>query len=541
MNSNTLAYENKFSKFCTRAVTVVLGVIFALLTFAAFIQTEYLNIEKAGSEVLEARGDNIFINIALLILFFIIGIICVRKHVKLYRVNPLIIIIIMVTLTTLLTGFWNIYTNLPPISDSNILANSAREFAQDNYSQLLPGPNKYAWKADYYGNYSYYAFYPFQLGYVFIAEMLIRIFGTGTEFFTLKIVNILALDFLYLALVFIVNRLFKNRTVTCMAAIALTLCLQSVFYSVFTYGNILGISFAMWAVYFTVKYMQEGKISQLIVTAVLMIFSVLSKYNNIIAAIAIAIALILHTFDKKKITAVIMAVVIVALPFVSQKLVIKQYELRADVKLDTEMKQIEYLTIGLSEGANPGWYNGNGLRIMLDNNMDQEKCDAAAKEFVFDRLSKLTGDFKYGSNFFINKILTQFNEPSYQSLWLSQARSIHKSEISDFEQSFYTGGMYQVMMFYFNFYSMIIYLGFTLYLLRAFLKNETSPQTAIIPIIIIGAFIYHLLFEGKSQYIFPYFILMIPFAMAGIYYTLKKASVKLAFLFKSANEKNEAK
>jgi len=34
----------------------------------------------------------------------------------------------------------------------------------------------------------------------------------------------------------------------------------------------------------------------------------------------------------------------------------------------------------------------------------------------------------------------------------------------------------------------------------------------LLPLVLLGAFGYHLLFEGKSQYILTYIILMIPYA-----------------------------
>ena len=535
MSSNTLTKSNKFTFFCTQAATVVVGVLFSLLAFAAFIQTYTFNTGVLGDETLVATDDNIFVNIALLILFFVIGLLCVRKHVNLYKINPLYIIVIMIVVTTTLTGLWNTFTQLPPVSDSSILVNAAKDAANGNYSSFKEGANPYAWDPAYYGNYSYFAFYPFQLGYVFISEIFIRLFGTGAEFFTLKMLNVFAIDMAYLAMVMIINRLCKNTTITNLSAIALTLCFQSVFYSVFTYGTILGLGFATWSIYFVIRYIQDNKIKFLIFSTVLIIFAVLSKYNNMIIAIALVITLILHVINKKRFIALVMAALMIALPFLSQKLVIKMYEARSGASYTTETKQIEYLALGLNEGANPGWYNETSLDIMKNSRMNQEIADENAKEAISDRFQFFAEDPGYAVTFFIGKILTQFNEPSYESIWISQVRSSMLSDTSAFEESFYTGGMNQIMMFYFNFYTMIIYLGFAMFLLRAFLRKETSPENIIIPVIVLGAFIYHLLFEAKSQYIYPYFIMMIPFAMAGIYYGLKASNKRLSFIFRSNN------
>jgi hypothetical protein len=39
----------------------------------------------------------------------------------------------------------------------------------------------------------------------------------------------------------------------------------------------------------------------------------------------------------------------------------------------------------------------------------------------------------------------------------------------------------------------------------------------LLALIILGGFVYHLIFEAKSQYVLPYFIMMVPFAAYGFY------------------------
>lgn len=536
MSGNTLAKKNRFTMFCTQAAVVVTGVLFALLTFASFIQTYTFDNGAAGEEGLTAQNDNIFINIAFIIIFLTLGLFCIRKHVKIYKINPLISVLVMIVVTTALTGFWNILTQLEPVSDSNIVANAAREAAQGNYTQFLDGPNIYAWDPNYYDNHSYFAFYPFQLGYVFICEMIIRVFGTGVAFFTLKVANILAIDFSYLALILIINRLTKNRTIVNLSAIALTLSFQTVFYSVFTYGNLIGLAFSLWSVYLTILYIQDRKISKIIIATVLIVFAVIAKYNNMIFAIAIAVALILDTINKKQFLALIMAALMLVLPFFSQKLIIKTYEMRAGTEYTTETKQIEYAALGLNEGFNPGWYNETALDLLKNSMMNQELADSNARRIVNERMGYFISNPLEGFRFFITKILTQYCEPTYGSIWLCQTRSsaMNRDE-TKFESSIYTGGLNEVLIFCFDIYTMFVYLGYTLYLLRLFLRKDTDPTNSIIPVCTLGGLIYHTIFEAKSQYIFPYYILMIPFAAAGLYYALKAANKRLNFLFTNRN------
>ena len=45
-----------------------------------------------------------------------------------------------------------------------------------------------------------------------------------------------------------------------------------------------------------------------------------------------------------------------------------------------------------------------------------------------------------------------------------------------------------------------------------FINRKTNIETVLLPLVILGAFGSHLLFEGKSEYVLTYIILMIPTA-----------------------------
>ena len=45
-----------------------------------------------------------------------------------------------------------------------------------------------------------------------------------------------------------------------------------------------------------------------------------------------------------------------------------------------------------------------------------------------------------------------------------------------------------------------------------FIHKKTCIETVLLPLVLLGAFGYHLLFEGKSQYIVTYIPLLVPTA-----------------------------
>ena len=64
-----------------------------------------------------------------------------------------------------------------------------------------------------------------------------------------------------------------------------------------------------------------------------------------------------------------------------------------------------------------------------------------------------------------------------------------------------------------NQFQQLIFFGMLLSLFELWRRRDT--ESSLLPLIILGGLLYHLLFEAKSQYALPYFVLMIPMAAFG--------------------------
>ena len=278
-------------------------------------------------------------------------------------------------MTTILSLVWIMLVKSIASGDAMILLNTARDAAKGNYQSF----HTFHTSWEYYGNHSYYLFYPFQLGYVFFAEILYRIFGTGSSDILFQIPNVIALDCIYLGLVMITKKLFDRKSVTNITAIAFAICFQPMFMTTFTYGLLLGLSFSVWSVYFVIRYMQENKIKFAVFAVLLMAVSVLLKYNNMIVMAAVCIALLLHVIGKKRFLALAVIAAMILCSVGLQKLVIYSYSARSGVELNTQVSQKMYAYMGMSEsGMAPGWYNGKAMETLRDANMDVEKANEVA-------------------------------------------------------------------------------------------------------------------------------------------------------------------
>ena len=115
-------------------------------------------------------------------------------------------------------------------------------------------------------------------------------------------------------------------------------------------------------------------------------------------------------------------------------------------------------------------------------------------------------------NFFSKKALSQWNEPSYQSLWTNQVRAVYGER--GIIASWACGKGEYAVKGYMNLYQQLILFGAVLG--AGFAMREKSFGIAVLLLTFFGGFLYHLLFEAKSQYAITYFILLIPIAALGL-------------------------
>ena len=255
---------------------------------------------------------------------------------------------------------------------------------------------------------------------------------------------------------------------------------------------------------------------------------------------AICIALILHTIGSKRFLALAVAAVMVVCSVGLQKLVIYSYSARSGATLDTQVSQTLYAYMGISDSnMAPGWYNGIAMETLRDQNMDIDKANEIAKKGISDRLAYLSENHLLGE-FLKKKLLSQLNEPAFESIWISQVRKHDYPEgepLPEIVDSVYTGGLSKILDRWFHYYDMMIYIGFAAGMLWLLLKKKTEPFTVILPIAVFGAVLYHMLFEGKSQYLLPYFVLLVPFAMFGLLESSRYIKNHTEWLFKEHKEK----
>lgn len=495
------------------AVNIICGLLFLVFGYIAIMsifQTCVIDPANYSSEVILFQDDLFVINIFCLVIFTAL-LFKINKHTAFFaKVNMKFMEAGLFAFSAIIGLVWIFSVQSIPAADSYNIYETASQTAQGNYAFLHNGSDFY--NKDFYSGFSYYNCYPFQLGFVLISEIVYRIFGTDSTM-PLQVINVLCVAAAYLGIAKITKQIFGRNKIEFIVILALAGCIQPVLFCTFVYGNIIGMCCAIWASHFLIKYFQTDKYLVLIPCGVLLVVSALAKYNNLIYLVAFVIMLIIHTVKAKKWQSIAFALALCIAVVGTSNLVIKSYASRANTELKGGVSQVLYLDMGLNESyMAPGWYNNIALSLYTSNNCDIDAAESQAWSDINSRLNKMKNDSEYAINFFGNKILSQWNEPSYESIWVSKVKR-HDVDVQEgLGKAVYDGSTGQFLELYFNFYMMAVFILFTLGIYFMFLYKKTNISTVLLPLVLLGGFGYHLLFEGKSQYILTYIVLLLPYA-----------------------------
>lgn len=528
----TVKKQNSFEYAVVNIISLLVFLAFGYIAVMSFVQTSSFDPAQYVGEVVLYEVDNIAINILFTVLFGVF-VFRMKRHYDFFAKVDMRFMEIGLAAFVLIIGLsWVLSVTSIPAADSYNIFETATGVSDGNYNALTNNSDFY--NSAYYNGYSYFNYYPFQLGFVFICEIIYRIFGVSSSM-PVQILNVICVALAYLGIAKITKLIFKRRAIEFISIILLAGCFQPVLFCTFAYGNIIGMCCAVWASYFLIKYFQNTKYLLLLPCAVLLVLSTLAKYNNMIYLVAFVIMLVVHTVKAKKWQSIAFALALCIATVGVSNLVIISYEKRANVQFANGVSQIMYLDMGLNESSMaPGWYNGIALSAYKNNNLNDEIAKDQALNDVKRRLDVFSSDAEYTLDFFGKKILSQWNEPTFESIWVSEVKQ-HTEPINKVVTSVYDGSLGQFLELYFNLYMQIIYLLFAIGIYCLFLRKMTNIETILLPLVILGGFGYHMLFEGKSQYILTYIILLIPVASFALNTLLEGKYTKIKEIFGKLN------
>ncbi len=487
----------RFDRFALGAVGLAVSLVFFYLSAFCLLNTYIFDPKDRFVEHMLRVADPVWLNlcVVLCILFALRLFLRLEKRLSLRFCTG-----IFLALVFGLGALWSLSLDFFCRADSRACYNAGINFAQG-----LP-----------FNQLGYFRNYPYQIGYTLYCELFIRIFGDSCA------PQIGAFNALFLALAYgaILSLLWKsqrNKRLQLCAMAMLGLCLQPILYSTFIYGTLPGLCFALWAVFFAYLWMKNGRAWHLLLSALLCALAIVLKQNHWITALALFLLLGLFCLSARRFRQLPLVLALLVLPVLATSSLQAAFEARIGQKLGKGTPLVAWMAMGLQEGSRAaGWYNSYTVQALARANYDPAMAEAQCWEDVQDRLKVFAADPAYALSFAHNKMVSQWGETTFESLWLNYNLKF-QSPPPAFQKSVMQGPAAPYVERYMDGYSILLFGSFALGALLLVVgkgargRNWASafPMAAFV-MVVFGGFLYHMLFEASSEYLFIYLPLMAP-------------------------------
>ena len=362
--------------------------------------------------------------------------------------------------------------------------------------------------------------YPFQNGIILLYAPIMLIFGENT-YFAIQVLNIL-LYWMMAVGFYKLSKIFFDRTVAVFTYIGILFFLPLWGYIKYFYGNLSGLSIIIWAIYFLASFMEKNRWRYLIGSSLCLAFSIVFKSNFTIYAIAMILVLILESFCKKKTNYLKAAVVLGLTVILASKLPLWVAGCITGCVTNQGIPSIYCIDMGLRESyVAPGWYSGDGLKTFAENQYSVDKFASDSWQNIRSSLTNFSQDKYYTLRFFGKKIASIWNNPTFESFAVVVKGNIFGTIDYWMKDILYNGGILNsIIMLIMDVLQSLYLFGNVLYLI--YCKKEHDIKRAIPLIAFIGGFLFHIFWEGKCQYTFLFFVMLIPYALAGYKFCIHK-------------------
>lgn len=387
--------------------------------------------------------------------------------------------------------------------------------------------------------YDYIQRYPFQSGFIIYHWAIAKLFGYG-NFLPIRLLN---LSYILAAQLFLwkfTRIVFKGKQILNATIILTVVFVPLVLYSTYLYGTIPALAASVIGAYYQALSVKTVRIRKSVIygvcSAALFGFAVFLKPNSLIFVIASILIWILCAIQNKNGIYLISVMCLIVCSLAGSLIPSKVVESRVGIDLGTGLPKTAWVAMGLqrnsvfrpgtSSGAYPGWFNRYVEDLADYSGYDFEKANEMAKSDIKVGLRELIHDPKGAINFFSEKTVSQWAEPSFGSLWVAfKGRSLQGDNLAEnsvLQRSIYQGKLHRAYILFCDIAQTMIYTFAFIGVWKH--RKRFTPISLIFGLTFVGGFAYQLVAEANPRYTFVYVFVILPYAALGFvnFPTVKK-------------------
>lgn len=495
-------------KILTYLFTIASTVLFIALVFFSLTITGYVPLDLS-SELISFKQDNVLWNIAwlLIVLGLCSGLFGVVRKQK-ARIHTRPIAVAAALLAMAFSLYWVKEANVMPEADQWNISYYANVFNEGDYLGFQKG--------------KYIATCPHQLGMV----TLLRILYTLTEpdrYLAFRLISVASVGIIVYMGYELVKKFSKGNVFTELTYLLLALlCYPMYVYTLFIYGEVPSTAVLFIAAWLIVSCLEKFHWAKVVGVLLCAGVSTQLRQNSLIVLIGFIIVIavkLIQKFHWQRLVLLLVIPVGILLGDITIKGIYKEQFQEDGQAIPTML----YITMGTNwEEQNPGWFSGYNYSVFFENDCDPELATAVAKQDLKAFVSYCIENPSYAVTFYKEKFIAQWSEPMYQCLVMN-CKIVE--EQSPTMQSLYFGKLRIVTEEFANIYQLVIYTAILAWMLSNLYRygkkgvqqiKHQGIEQQIFMVGIFGGFLFSMIWEAKTRYIFPYFVMMIPYAALGI-------------------------
>lgn len=391
---------------------------------------------------------------------------------------------------------------LVPRADSALVIDAAKRFAAGDFSPL---------EGEYFSRVSY------QLGICLPLEGLARLLPGLDLNLVMQALNCVISAALMALLCGLSGEVMGDAQASRAAALLYLAFVPMLLFNMFVYGVLPMLLLCVLAMRCFARYARTGERRFGVLYALLIGAAAALKPNAMIVMLALLICAAVHALQRRDSFLLLCAALSVALCMALPAGVIRLYELRAGVTLAPDTGMLLRLAMGMQDSViAAGWYNGV-IEEYWPLSVTPEMEKAAALKMLAARLREFAADPAGAWAFFREKCLTQWAEPSYDILWYGAVCG-KSGRFNGLAHAIFRdgSGVRALLTVYMNVFQQAAYVLALIGTCGMIQEKRTGAAQLMLPVTVLGGFLYHMLFEAKSQYIYPYMLLLLPLAARGL-------------------------
>ena len=430
--------------------------------------------------------DSFMINVVVIVAF--VAFFFLVKQISCNKRGILLIIVFTLSIV------WVLLTRFTPRSDQMAIFAGVEGLRNKNYSLFDDG--------------GYFMQNPQQFGLVFI-YYLCSFLVSGNYVLTYQILNVLAIVLIYKKLGDICVHSGLDDGFKALMSLVGIIFFPAVMYGTFVYGTLLGLAFSLAAIDYEILFYVHPKKRYAVLTLLFTVIAIFAKSNYVIFIIAMLIYALLKAMNDltvKKVSFVVLFTLAIAFSLKAPVLI--EHKITG-IEKGTAISSFAYIAMGLQESSRAnGWFNGYNYDTYV--NCENVQKDNSIEE-IKERVKIFKNDPDYMREFFLLKLASQWNNPTFECFWINQGCD------SDIEQNNFikTINSKNGSAKAYGFLDAILMLTLVGALAFFLLEKDFDVDKLIFATIFIGGFIFHIFWEAKGQYALPYFILLFPYAIRG--------------------------